>query len=115
MVDGGAEVERAIEAFAKEPNGGLLSLSGNPSLIASDLIIALAARHRLPAIYAYRFMATAGGLMSYDTDITDLCRRAAGYVDSILKGEKPGNLSVQLPTKYDLVINLKTAKALHLD
>jgi putative ABC transport system substrate-binding protein len=78
------------------------------------LIVALAARHRLPAMYTHRFSAPAGGLMSYDTDIVDLWRRAASYVDRILKGEKPGDLPVQLPTKYDLVINLKTAKELGL-
>jgi len=114
VVTSAGEIERAIEAFAKEPNGGLIGLPGNPSLDASDLIIALAARHRLPAMYTHRFSAPAGGLMSYDTDIVDLYRRAAGYADRILKGEKAGDLPVQLPTKYDLVINLKTAKALGL-
>jgi putative ABC transport system substrate-binding protein len=114
MVDNGAEIERAIGEFAKEPSGGLIGLPGNPSSGSSDLIIALAARYRLPAMYTHRFSTPAGGLMSYDTDITDLWRRAAGYVDRILRGEKPGNLPVQLPTKYDLVINLKTAKALGL-
>jgi putative tryptophan/tyrosine transport system substrate-binding protein len=114
IVNSRAEIERAMEEFAKEPNGGLIGLPGNPSLNSSDLIIALAARHRLPAMYTHRFSTPAGGLMSYDTDIVDLYRRAAGYVDRILKGEKPGDLPVQLPTKYDLVINLKTAKALGL-
>jgi putative ABC transport system substrate-binding protein len=114
MVDSGAEIERAIGEFGKEPNGGIIGLPGNPSLGNSDLIIALAARYRVPAMYTHRFSTSAGGLMSYDTDITDLWRRAAGYVDRILKGEKPSNLPVQLPTKYDLVINLKTAKALGL-
>jgi putative ABC transport system substrate-binding protein len=114
MVDSRPEVERAIEEFAKAPNGGLIGLPGHPSSTDSDLIIALAARHRLPAMYTHRFSTPAGGLMSYDTDIADLWRRAAGYADRIIKGEKPGDLPVQLPTKYDLVINLKTAKALGL-
>jgi putative tryptophan/tyrosine transport system substrate-binding protein len=115
MVDSPGEVEHAIDEFATQPNGGLIGLPGPPSSNHSDLIIALAARHRLPALYTHRFSTPAGGLMSYDTDIIDLWRRAAGYVGRILKGEKPGNLPVQLPTKYDLVINLKTAKALGLD
>jgi putative ABC transport system substrate-binding protein len=114
VVNSGPAVESAIEAFAKAPNGGLIGLPGSPSLDSSDLIIALAARLRLPSLYTHRFSAAAGGLMSYDTEITDLYRRAAGYVDRILKGEKPVDLPVQLPTKYDLVINLKTAKALGL-
>jgi putative ABC transport system substrate-binding protein len=113
MVESAAEIERAIGEFAKEP-GGLIGLPGNPSIGNSDLIIALAARYRLPAMYTHRFSTPAGGLMSYDTDIVDLWRRAANYVDRILKGEKPANLPVQLPTKYDLVINLKTARALGL-
>jgi len=114
VAGGPAELERAIEAFAGEPNGGLIGLPGNPSNDNSDLIIALAARHRLPAMYTHRFSVPAGGLMSYDTDITDLYRRAAGYADRILKGEKPADLPVQLPTRFDLMINLKTAKALGL-
>jgi putative ABC transport system substrate-binding protein len=115
MVDNAAEIESTIGEFGKEPNGGLIGLPGNPSFSSSDLIISLAARYRLPALYTHRFSTPAGGLMSYDTDITDLWRRAAGYVDRILKGEKPSNLPVQLPTRYDLVINLKTAKALGLE
>jgi putative ABC transport system substrate-binding protein len=95
-----------------EANGGLIGLPERPSSSNSDLIITLAARHRLPALYTHRFYTLAGGLMSYDTDIVDLYRRAASYVDCILKGEKAGDLPVQLPTKYDLVINLKTATAL---
>jgi putative ABC transport system substrate-binding protein len=114
VVNSRPEIERAIDEFANKPNGGLLGLPGSPSLNSGDLIVALAARHRLPAMYTHRYSTPAGGLMSYDTDIVDLWRRAAGYVDRILKGEKPRDLPVQLPTKYDLVINLKTAKALGL-
>jgi putative ABC transport system substrate-binding protein len=114
VVSGPAEIERDINAFTREPNGSLLALPGNPSRNYGDQIIALAARYRLPAIYTHRFSVPRGGLMSYDTDIVDLYRRAATYVDRILKGEKPSDLPVQLPTKYDLVINLKTAKALSL-
>jgi putative ABC transport system substrate-binding protein len=110
----GTEVARVIEAFAREPNGSLLGLPGNPTLQNANLIIELAARHRLPAIYPHRFAADLGGLMTYDTDHSDLFRRAAFYVDRILKGVRPGDLPVQLPTRYDLVINLKTAKALGL-
>ncbi len=114
-VHNAAEVERAIEGFAREPNGGLIVL---PSPIASthrDLIIALAARHRLPAIYPFRYFPEYGGLSFYGIDTVDLYRRAASYVDRILKGEKPADLPVQAPTKYELVINLKTAKALGLE
>lgn len=109
-----AEIEHAINIFAEQPNGGILVLPGSPGNYYSDLIIGLAARHRLPAMYTYRFYIKSGGLVSYDTDIADQYRRAASYVDRILRGEKPGDLPVQLPTKYDLVINLKTAKALGL-
>jgi putative ABC transport system substrate-binding protein len=84
-------------------------------VVHRDLIISLAAKHRLPAVYPYRFQATAGGLISYGPDVSDQYRRAAGYVDRILKGEKPADLPVQAPTKYELVVNLKTAKALGLD
>jgi putative tryptophan/tyrosine transport system substrate-binding protein len=110
----GRDIERAIDAFAQEPNGGLLVLPGLPGRDNGDLIIGLAARHRLPGMYTYRFFVPSGGLMSYDTDTVDLVRRSASYIDRILKGEKPGDLPVQLPTKYDLVINLKTAKSLGL-
>ena len=103
------------QRFAEQPNGGLLCCPEALALYTPDLIVGLAARHRLPAIYPYRSFIAHGGLMSYDTDIADLFRRAASYVDRILKGEKPGDLPVQVPTKYDLVINLKTAKALGLD
>jgi putative ABC transport system substrate-binding protein len=107
-------VERGVAAFASEPNGGLVVASGAPSLRHRELIIALAARHRLPAIYAYSIFPNEGGLMSYGVDTIDGFRRAASYVDRILKGEKPADLPVQQPTKYELVINLKTAKALGL-
>ena len=110
----GPEVESAIEAFASEPGGGLLALPGPPGLIHAELIIALAARHRLPAMYTHRFFTAVGGLMSYDTELGDLYRRAAFYVDRILKGVSAGELPVQLPTKYDLVVNLKVAKTLGL-
>jgi putative tryptophan/tyrosine transport system substrate-binding protein len=110
-----AELERAIEAFARTPNGGLLVLPDVTNLIHRDQIIALAARHRLPAVYPYRYYAASGGLLSYGSEQTDLFRRAASYVDRIFKGTSPGELPVQAPTKYELVINLKTAKALGLD
>ena len=114
IVNGPTEIERDVDAFAREPNGALLGLPGNPSRDYGDLIVALAERYRLPTMYTHRFSAQRGGLMSYDTDIVDLYRRAATYIDRILRGEKPGDLPVQLPAKYDLVINLKTAKALNL-
>jgi len=108
------ELERSINAFAQSANGGLI-VTGSPAATAHrDLIIALAARHRLPAVYNSAFYCTAGGLICYGSDFLDQFRRAAGYVDRILKGEKPGDLPVQAPTKYELVINLKTAKALGL-
>jgi putative tryptophan/tyrosine transport system substrate-binding protein len=109
------EIERGVAGFARTPNGGVI-VTGSPlSGVHRDLIIALAARHRLPAVYGFRFFASAGGLISYGPDIVDQYRRAAGYVDRILKGEKPGDLPVQAPTKYELVINLKTAKTLGLE
>ena len=108
------EIEHAITTFASQANGGLIVLPGPVSLGHRDLIVALAARHRLPAIYPFRFFAAAGGLISYGPDPIDPFRRAAGYVDRILKGEKPGDLPVQSPTKFELVVNLKTAKALGL-
>jgi putative tryptophan/tyrosine transport system substrate-binding protein len=110
-----AEIERAVAAFAQEPNGGLIVVVSSWATVHRDLIIALAARHRLPAIYPYRYFVTGGGLVSYGADLVDQYRRAAGYVDRILKGEKPADLPVQAPTKYELVINLKTAKALGLE
>jgi len=108
------EIERAISAFARDPNGGLVVAVSTLSQIHRELIVTLAARHRLPAVYPYRFFVTHGGLISYGPDLVDLYRRAAGYVDRILKGEKPADLPVQSPTKYELAINLKTAKALGL-
>jgi len=106
------EIDRAITAFAREPNGGLIVLASPLSIVQRELIITLAARHRLPAVYGLRFFAIDGGLISYGPDSVEPYRRAAGYVDRILKGEKPADLPVQTPTKYDLVINAKTAKAL---
>ncbi len=108
------EIERAITAFADVPNGGLIVTQNASTILHRNLIITLAARHRLPAIYAYRFFVTDGGLIAYGPDSLDGYRRAAGYVDRILKGEKPADLPVQAPTKFDLAINLKTAKALGL-
>ena len=110
-----AEIERAVAAFARSPNGGLIVTASALAMLHRDLIITLAARHKLPAVYSDRFFVTAGGLISYGPDLVDQFRRAAGYVDRILKGEKPADLPVQAPTKYELVINLKTAKALGLD
>ncbi len=109
------EIERAVAAFARSANGGLIVTPSAGVSVHHDLIIALAARHKLPAVYAHRANVTAGGLISYAPDEVDQFRRAAGYVDRILKGEKPADLPVQAPTKYELVINLKTAKALGLD
>jgi putative ABC transport system substrate-binding protein len=109
------EIERAIAAFARSPNGGLIVTASGLAIVHRELIVALAAGHKLPAVYYYRFFVTDGGLVSYGPDPHDQYRRAAGYVDRILKGEKPADLPVQAPTKYELVINLKTAKALGLD
>jgi putative tryptophan/tyrosine transport system substrate-binding protein len=109
------EIERAIAAFARSPNGGLVVTPVTSSIVHRDLIIKLAARHRLPAVYGQRSFVNDGGLICYGPDSLDPFRRAAGYVDRILKGEKPADMPVQAPTKYELVINLKTAKALGLD
>jgi putative ABC transport system substrate-binding protein len=114
MRDAG-EIERTIAAFARSSKGGLILTSGAPALLHRNLIITLAARHKLPAVYYERNFVAAGGLISYGPDQIDQYRRAAGYVDRILKGEKPAELPVQTPTKYELVINLKTAKTLGLD
>jgi ABC-type uncharacterized transport system substrate-binding protein len=108
------EIERGIEASARSPNGGLIVTASASNLGNRKLIVALAARHKLPAVYFQRAFVTEGGLISYGADFFDQYRRAAGYVDRILKGEKPAGLPVQAPTKYQLVINLKTAKALGL-
>jgi putative ABC transport system substrate-binding protein len=109
-----AEIERAIAAFAREPDGGLLVPADAGITVHCDLIIAVAAHYRLPAIYPFRVMATSGGLMSYGADVVYLSRRAASYAGRILKGEKPGELPVQMATKLELIINLKIAKALGL-
>ena len=108
------EIERALALFAQNPNSGLIVTASAQATSHRDLIIALAARHRLPAGYATHEFVAAGGLISYGPDFLDQFRRAAGYVDRILKGEKPADMPVQAPTKYELVINLKTAKALGL-
>ena len=106
------EIDRAVAAFAREPNGGLIVTAGPLTVVHRDLIVTLAARHKLPAIYFDRTPVAGGGLMSYGPDLVGQFRQAASYVDRILKGEKPANLPVQAPNKYELVINLKTAKAL---
>jgi len=108
------EIERAVTAFARSPNGGLIVTSSALTLAHRELIIALAAQHKLPAVYYRRYYVDGGGLVSYGYDIVQQYRGAAGYVDRILKGEKPADLPVQAPTKYELVVNLKTAKALGL-
>jgi ABC-type uncharacterized transport system substrate-binding protein len=109
------EIERDVAAFARSPNGGLIVTASTLAVVHRDLIVTLAARHKLPAVYPSRFFVAAGGLISYGPDSIDPHRRAAGYVDRILKGEKPADLPVQAPTKYELAINLKTAKALGLE
>jgi putative ABC transport system substrate-binding protein len=109
------EIERNIMAFAKTSDGGLIVTGSPAATVHRDLIIGLAARHRLPAVYNSGFYASSGGLITYGPDFVDLFRRAAGYVDRILKGAKPSELPVQGPVKYQMVINLKTAKALDLD
>jgi putative ABC transport system substrate-binding protein len=113
MRDAG-EIERAVAAFARTPNGGLIVTSVPAAALHRALIITLAARHKLPAVYYERFFVTAGGLISYGPDYVDQFRQAASYVDRILKGEKPADLPVQAPTRYETVLNLKTAKALGL-
>jgi putative ABC transport system substrate-binding protein len=111
---GAAEIERAVAAFARAPNGGLIATGGGRMRSHRDLIVKLAARHKLPAVYYDRVYVDSGGLISYGPDFVDQFQRAAGYVDRILRGEKPADLPVQAPTKYELVVNLKTAKALGL-
>jgi putative ABC transport system substrate-binding protein len=108
------EIERAVAAFVRAPNGGLIVTSGTQQFMHREFITALAVRHRLPAVYPYRFFITSGGLISYGPDTLDQFRRAAGYVARILKGEQPSDLPVQQATKYETVINLKAAKALGL-
>ena len=110
-----AEIERAITAFATEPNGGLIVMPHPVTASNRDLIIGLAARHRLPAVYPFRFFAAAGGLLSYGADQVDMYRRAASYVDRILRGSKPDELPVQVSNQFELVLNLKTAKTLGLE
>jgi putative ABC transport system substrate-binding protein len=109
------EIERAVATFARSSNGGLIVTASALAVLHRNLIVTLAARHKLPAVYWERFFVTGGGLISYGPDVVDQFRRAASYVDRILKGEKPADLPVQAPTKYELVINLKTAKMLGLD
>ena len=109
------EIERSVAAFARSSNAGLIVTASTSAVVHRDLITVLAARHRLPAVYSFRYFVTAGGLISYGANSVDMYRRAASYVDRILRGEKPADLPVQAPTKYELVINLKTAKALGLD
>jgi putative ABC transport system substrate-binding protein len=114
MRDAG-EIEPAVAALARAPNGGLIVTAGAGAQLHRDLIVTLAARHKLPTVYFERNFVAAGGLVSYGADYVDQFRRAAGYVDRILKGEQPADLPVQAPTKYELVLNLKTAKALGLE
>ena len=113
-IENANDIERSIEGFAREPNGGLVLPPDTTTVIHRDLIITLAARHRLPAVYAIRVFVAAGGLMFYGTDFVELYRQSASYVDRILRGAKAADLPVQLPTKFETVVNLKTAKALGL-
>src|SRR5262245_20278484 len=108
-------IERSVASFAQVPNGGLIATASALTVVHRDLIIRLAARYKLPAVFHRRLFVVSGGLMSYGTDVVDQFRRAAGYVDRILKGEKPPDLPVQAPPEYELVVNLKTAKALGLE
>jgi putative ABC transport system substrate-binding protein len=110
-----AEIDRALTAFARSPNGGLIVTGSALAVVRRDLIISLAARHRLPAVYYDRYFVSAGGLISYGSDSVEQFRLAATYVDRILKGDKPADLPVQTASKYELVINLKTARALGLN
>ena len=106
------EAESTIAEFSRQPNGGMIVTAGPLGSIHRNLIVLLAAQHKLPAAYSNRYFVDLGGLVSYGADLADPFRRAAGYVDRVLKGEKPGDLPVQAPTKYELAINLRTAKAL---
>jgi ABC-type uncharacterized transport system substrate-binding protein len=114
-VRGDDEIERGINGFARGSNDGLIVTANAPAQIHRDRVIALAAKHRLPAVYPFRFFVTSGGLISYGANQTDQYRHAAGYVDRILKGEKPSDLPVQVPVKYETVLNMKTVKALGLN
>ena len=109
-----ADIERTVASIAQVPNNGLVVLPDGTAIMNRDLVVALTARHRLPAVYAFRFFVAAGGLMSYGTDIIEQNRRAASYVDRILRGDRPSDLPVEAPTKYETTVNLKTAKALGL-
>jgi putative ABC transport system substrate-binding protein len=113
-VRGADAIDRAIRTFAREANGGMIVLANPLATVHRELIVQIAAREQLPTVYPYRYFVTSGGLVSYGIDNIDLWRRTASYVDRILKGEKPADLPVQAPTKYELAINLKTAKALGL-
>jgi putative ABC transport system substrate-binding protein len=110
-----AEIERAVTEFGRSSNGGLIVTGSAGAIVHRELIATLAGRYRLPAIYPARYSVNAGGLISYGPDLIDQFRRAAGYVDRILKGERPADLPVQAPNKYEVVINLKTAKTLGLE
>ena len=110
-----SEIERSVTAFARSPNGAMIVTASTSAVVHRNLITMLAGRHGLPAVYSFRYFVTAGGLISYGPDTIDPLRRAAGYVDRILKGEKPADLPVQAPVKYELVINRKTAKALGIE
>jgi putative tryptophan/tyrosine transport system substrate-binding protein len=114
LVENVADFERAIESFTSAPNGGLVIIADAATLVHRDLIIALAARHHMPAVYSQRVFVAAGGLMSYGADLVDMSRQAAPYVDRILRGDKPADLPVQAATKFETIVNLKTAKALGL-
>jgi putative ABC transport system substrate-binding protein len=111
-VQGAGDIERSIAAFASFSHGGLIVVPNATTIVHRELIISLAAQFHLPAVYGYRLFVTYGGLICYGPDMVDQCRRAAGYADRILKGEQPANLPVQGPTKFELVVNLKAAKAL---
>ena len=114
-VESAADVERSIKSFARAPNGGLILLPDFTTINNRDLVLALAARYRLPAVYPFRLFVAAGGLMSYGTDQIDMFGQTASYVDRILRGTKPADLPVQTPTRYETTLNLKTAKALGLN
>ena len=114
-VQNSGDIVRAIEAFADEPGGGLLLPPEDTTIVHRKLVVSLAARHKLPAVYSFRSFVTDGGLLSYAVDVVDLFRRSASYVDRILKGERPGDLPIQAPTKFELTLNLKAAKALGLE